>query len=129
MRKVRQYIWVDPKDCIPPHGLDMESKRDYEKVERLTKEFKANGFDLNMPALVGYPLEDKIQLLSGTHRHLAAIKAGIKLPITLWLRSDVERMWGTELWVGLIDDIPVKKLEAMEVKDGFHIAPYDRVEL
>lgn len=129
MRKVKQYIWADPDDCFPPHGLDMESRRDYEKVERLTREFKANGFDLNMPALVGYALDGKIQLLSGTHRHLAAKQAGIKLPITLWLRSDVERMWGTELWANVIEDIPVKDLEAKDVKDGFHIAPYDRVEL
>lgn len=129
MRKSKQYMCVSPDDCLPHHGLDMKSKRDYEKVERLAKEFKANGFDLNMPALVGYPLENKIQLLSGTHRHLAAQQANIKLPVSIWLRSDIERMWGTELWTTVIEDIPVKDLEEAEVKEGFHMAPYDRVEL
>lgn len=128
-RTARQFIWVDPTDCFAPHSLDMYSKRDNEKVENLKNAFEKSGFDLNEPALVGYPLENGIQLLSGTHRHLAAKLAGIKLPVSLWLRSDIERTWGTELWTDVIADIPVRELEERPVQDGFKIPPHDRVQL
>lgn len=32
-RKACQLVWVDPIDCIPPHGLDMSSEHDLVKVE------------------------------------------------------------------------------------------------
>jgi len=128
-RLARQVVWIGADDCDPPHGLDMATEHDAGKVEWLTVTFKENGFDPKMPALVGYPNGNRIQLLSGTHRHLAAKIAGIKLPVTLWLRSDVEERWGTELWPDVIKDIPVSELEEYEVKDGFHFSPYERVNL
>ena len=128
-RRTRTFIWVDPTDCDPPHGLDMEGERDANKVSRLQSAFEINGFDIDMPALVGYPSEGRIQLLSGTHRHRAALLCGQKLPVTLWLKSDVEEMWGTELWSTVIEDIPVRELEEYQVKEGFHRSPYDKVDL
>jgi hypothetical protein len=121
-------LWVDPNDCIAPHSLDMNSARDANKVENLRQQFEKNGFDINHSALVGYPLDGKIQLLSGTHRHLAAKQANVALPVTLWLRSDIERMWGTDLWDKAIQDIPVKDLLQFTVKEGFRMAPYDQVD-
>ena len=121
-------IWVSPDDCMPPHGLDMQRERDANKVKMLADAFWANGFDKNEPALVGYPLDGKIQLLTGTHRHEAAKLAGILLPIKMWLRSDVEEMWGTELWDTVIKDIPVNELECAEVKEGRFRSPYDPVD-
>lgn len=118
MRTARAFIWVDPTDCDPPHGLDLEpGSRDSLKVEMLTEAFAKNGFDPNEPALVGYPLNGRIQLLSGTHRHTAAIRAGIKLPVTMKLRSIVAAAWGTAAWDKLIEDIPVKDLENAVVQD------------
>lgn len=36
IRNVRQYTLLDPDDCDPPHGLDLESgSRDSIKVEYL----------------------------------------------------------------------------------------------
>lgn len=84
---------------------------------------------MSRSCLVGYPLDGKIQLLSGTHRHRAAELAGIQLPVTLWLRSDVERLWGTPDWKKLIEDIPVRELEHAVVKEGFQIPPYEPVIL
>jgi len=81
--------------------------------------FVKDGFDTSKSALVGYPLNGRIQLLSGTHRHTAAKMAGIKLPVTLWLRSDVEKTWGTELWPKTTEDIPVKELKEFEIQEGF----------
>lgn len=66
---------------------------------------------MNESALVGYPWEGKIQLLSGTHRHMAAGLADILLPVTLWLRSDIEKYWGTNDWFVVMEDIPVKSFE------------------
>ncbi len=128
-RKVCQLVWLDASDCEPPHSLDMLSEHDSSKVAMLVETFSKNGFDKNYPALVGYPLNGKIQLLSGTHRHMAASIAGIKLPVTIWLRSDIESRWGTDLWDETIMDIPVKELESYSVKDGFIVSPYERVEL
>lgn len=127
-RKACQFVWMDPNDCDPPHSLDMSSKHDADKVEMLRRAFAINGFDKNYPALVGYPLDGRVQLLSGTHRHMAARLEVIKIPVTIWLRSDVEETWGTELWDSTISDIPVKELESYPVKDGFIRSPHDRVD-
>lgn len=118
MRKAQCFMWIAPEDCDPPHGLDMFSARDYRKVAVLREEFEKEGFDLEMPALVGYPMNGRVQLLSGTHRHEAAKQAGIKLPVTVWLRSDVEQSWGTDDWLTIIEDIPVGRLTRWEVVDG-----------
>lgn len=118
-RFARHYILVDPSDCEPPHGLDLEpGSRDSIKVEYLTSCFIKYGFDYNEPALVGYPCNGRIQLLSGTHRHEAAKRAGILLPVTLKLRSVVEAAWGTEKWNELIEDIPVKDLEHFPINEN-----------
>jgi hypothetical protein len=107
----------------------MTWEHDVAKVEMLRQAFVESGFDLSQPALVGYPLDGKIQLVSGTHRHLAAKQAGIVLPITLWLRGDIEEMWGTELWPDVIRDIPVRLLQNWAITDGPKRSPYSAVEL
>lgn len=111
-------VWIKPEDCYPPHGLDLKSIHDGDKVNWLEYEFKTNGFDKSKSALIGYPLDDKIQLLSGTHRHEAAKRIDIELPIVLWLRSDVEKSWGIiEKWIRVMKDIPVSVLETWTRKD------------
>jgi hypothetical protein len=111
-RTGRCFVWVNPCDCEPPHGLDLtEGSRDSIKVNHLEAQFRVVGFGEDFPALVGYVLDGKIQLLSGTHRHEAARRAGVMLPVTLWLRSDVEGAWGVpEEWAKLIADVPLKEL-------------------
>jgi len=128
-RRATMYILVHPNDCDPPHGLDLSTERDAGKVERLRQAFVTHGFDPKMPALVGYPLKGRIQLLSGTHRHLAAQLAGIDLPVRMVLRSVVETTWGTELWVDTIRDIPVEELENAVVPENRKDSPYDPVDL
>jgi ParB-like nuclease domain len=99
-------MWLDPLDCDPPHGLDLDEPHHYEKVNALIAAFDSAGFDRSKSALVGYPLDGRVQLLSGTHRREAAIRAGIKIPVTMWLRSDVERAWGDlDKWRELIRDV------------------------
>ena len=118
-RFARQYILLHPDDCKPPHGLDLEpGGRDALKVEVLEAAFRYTGFDPDEPALVGYPLAGKVQLLTGTHRHTAAKRAGIYLPVRLVLRSLVEAHWGTNYWDRLCKDVPVKELEMAMVLPG-----------
>lgn len=105
-------VWVDPHDCDPPHGLDLTTARDADKVNMLMEAFAVRGFDKAHAALVGYPRDGRIQLLSGTHRHEAARRVGIKLPVTLWLQSTIEDGWGTlDDWQRIMKDIPVAILE------------------
>ena len=118
-RFARQYLLLHPDDCIPPHGLDLtDGSRDSLKVEYLEDHFRREGFDKTKSALVGYPCDGMVQLLSGTHRHEAAKRAGILLPVTLELRSVVEAKWGTPAWDELIKDIAVQDLEYSEVKEN-----------
>ena len=130
-RYAKGYLLLHPTDCDPPHGLDLtDGSRDTLKVERLTQAFFRDGFDPKEPALVGYPLNGRIQLASGTHRHEAAIRANIFLPVVLRLRSVVEAAWGTDKWTQLIQDIAVNQLERIEVKEGGEVPGLDeRVDL
>jgi hypothetical protein len=130
-RTGRCFTWADPSDCDPPHGLDLtDGSRDSLKVEALEAEFRAAGFGEDFPALVGYVLDGRVQLLSGTHRHEAARRAGVRLPVTLWLRSDVEGAWGREEeWAKLIADVPLKELRAWPLSN--ELSPFgigNRVE-
>lgn len=119
MRFARLFVWVDHTDCEPPHSLDLTpGSRDSLKVERLTEAFARHGFDPNEPVLVGYPLDGRIQLLTGTHRHEAAKRAGIRLPVRLILRSVWSAGWGTPEAIDLARDIPLNQLECAEVKEG-----------
>jgi hypothetical protein len=119
VRFARGYLLLHPDDCTPPHGLDLEpGSRDSIKVEKLTEAFLKDGFDPNEPALVGYPLDGKIQLVTGTHRHEAAVRSGILLPVVIRLRSVVDTLWGTDGWAHYVADIKVKDLESVEVQDG-----------
>ena len=112
-------VWVHHSDCDPPHGLDMESEHDRVKVAGLLAQFVQSGFDKRFPALIGYPDGNgRIQLLSGTHRHKAAeVLDTMMLPVTLWLRSDVESSWGLEDWLKVMKDVPVQELESWTRED------------
>lgn len=119
MRQACMYILLHPEELDPPHGLDLEpGSRDSLKVERLQAAFVAEGFDHDEPALVGYPLAGRVQLLSGTHRHEAARRVGMLLPVRLVLRSVVEASWGKPEWEEVIRDIPVRELHWAPVKDS-----------
>lgn len=111
--------WVSAEDCFAPHGLDMTAPRNYLKVEMLVEAFtRDGGFDKTKSALIGYPLDGKVQLLSGTHRHRAAGITGILLPVMLWRREDIEEVWGVlDSWVHVMRDIPVEQLERWTRED------------
>jgi len=129
-RLAKQYLLLSPEDCDPPHKLDLTpGSRDSIKVEWLTESFTKKGFSMKHSALVGYPLNGRVQLLSGTHRHEAAIRAHIRLPVKMVLRSLVEAYWGTDNWAELIKDIPVEELELAPVRDTAPPGIDERVDL
>jgi hypothetical protein len=130
IRRQRQYLLAHPEDCVPPHGLDLTpGSRDCQKVAMLEAAFRKDGFEPSMPALVGYAnKEKKIQLLSGTHRHEAARRCDMFLPVRMIMRSMVERTWGTDVWKLIIEDKPVKDLEMAFVKESGAINLFDELE-
>lgn len=110
--KTSLVIWVDPADCDPPHEV-----RKQERLYPLIEEFSSKGFDKSKPALIGYVLKGRIQLLSGTHRHKSAEITGIKIPVTLWRGDDIDQNWGQlEEWRRVMEDIPVSKLESVDIE-------------
>jgi ParB-like chromosome segregation protein Spo0J len=98
----RALIMLHPDDCDPPHAADDA------KMRVFVEKFEKAGFDPEHPAVIGYPFNGRIQLLSGSHRHAAAKRLGLKLPVTLWLSSDVEKAWGDlEEWAKIMRQVPV----------------------
>jgi hypothetical protein len=82
------YKLLRPVDCIAPHDIDLRSgSSSLRKTEKLAAAFRKKGFNPNAPALVGYPLKNKIQLLDGTHRLEAARRSGILLPVIVKTRK------------------------------------------
>ncbi len=84
-----QHKWLDPSECLPPHAITHP-----EKVDELARMFKRGGWSPQEPSLVGYPYYHLTQLLSGSHRHAAALLAGIRVPVVIVPNGVVESRWG-----------------------------------
>lgn len=92
------YQMFHPSWCVPPHRLTHQ-----EKYEELVQDFiKNKGWSSGYPVLIGYWFENKIQLISGTHRYYAAITADILLPIEILQFEYVYSIWGTDTWIEMI---------------------------
>lgn len=86
--------YLHPNECMPPHGVSHPNF-----IVDLANKFAENGWNSEHPALVGYPWEGKVQLLSGTHRWFAATKAELeKIPVYVYPHALVEYVWGTDAW-------------------------------
>lgn len=82
---------------MPPHGLTHP-----DKLEELIAAFEKNGWDESKPNLLGYPWQGKIQLISGSHRWLAADYTIGKIPVEEYSYEYIASIWGTDEWVKLI---------------------------
>lgn len=92
-------MWLDPSRCDPPHRPVRE-----EQVVDLANAF-LSGWGANKPALVGYEMNGRIQLLSGSHRHAASLLAGIRIPVVLKPLAVVESAWGDlDAWAEVMRD-------------------------
>ncbi len=94
-------IWVDPSECDPPHRLTHE-----DRYWMLRESLSADGWKIEHPTLLGYRIMDRIQLISGTHRHAAAKDEQMKLPVALKPMSEIERIWGTDEWLEWVKNPP-----------------------
>lgn len=91
--------WLDPASCEPPHGVTHPEKH-YE----LVREFRQRGWSRAHPVLVGYEIDNRVQLLSGSHRWAAAHDACIKIPVVIKPRSVVFHAWGDlAAWKALME--------------------------
>jgi ParB-like chromosome segregation protein Spo0J len=90
---------ITPALLTPPHRVSHP-----EKLAELAERFVERGWGENQEALVGYPIDGSIQLLSGTHRHGAALLAGLEaIPVVVRAREEVEAAFGDlGAWRGIM---------------------------
>jgi hypothetical protein len=101
-------LWVRPEVCTPPHRVAHRAFRD-----SLVPEFRWAGWDRRRQPLVGYPDGTGIQLLTGSHRWDAAVRADIRIPVVVHSRETVAALWGDVVsWRALLDAVPT--VEALE---------------
>ncbi len=82
-------IWVKARACDPPHGVTHP-----DKMFLLYRQFHKHGWAENEPALVGYEIDRRIQLLSGSHRWEAARLADIYIPVVITPYATVKQSHG-----------------------------------
>lgn len=86
--------WIPPQLCTPPHKVARP-----DQVVDLANAFVREGWNPNEPALIGYPFEGGVQLLSGSHRWAASMLAKLdKIPVEIKPLSEIEQSWGTDRW-------------------------------
>lgn len=89
----------DPASLLPPHRVTRP-----DQVAELADDMRARGWQGEM--LIGYRLygqQGPVQLLSGTHRRAAAIRAGLPVPVQVYNGATVERAYGDlEKWLALM---------------------------
>jgi hypothetical protein len=103
-------IYVHPNQCIPPHKVTHE-----EKLEKLIHSIQNNGWD--GPSLLGYVLDDKIQLISGSHRWAAMDFLDFLIPVDLKDFSYVHCVYGTKEWEDLMISANPIKLSLQNMYD------------
>ena len=85
---------------MPPHGLTHP-----DKLEELISAFSESGWDETKPRLIGYFWEEdnRVQLVSGSHRWLAARYVKIDIPIHVYSFEYIQSIWGTDEWLALLN--------------------------
>ena len=82
-------LMLAPGDCDPPHRVGRP-----EQVMELQAAFARDGWSPKHPSLVGYPLNGRIQLLSGSHRWAASVGVLDRIPVAVVPLRLVEESWG-----------------------------------
>jgi hypothetical protein len=85
----RSITYIAALACDPPHGVTHP-----EKAEELRVAFARDGWRPSAPALVGYEHSGRVQLLSGSHRHAAALATAILIPVVLVDYDEVRHAFG-----------------------------------
>lgn len=93
--------WLPLTLCDPPHSVSRPNQ-----VIDLANDFQETGW--YGPALVGYPIEGRIQLLTGSHRYAAASLCKKQtVPVYLVRLSEIEAFWGNlDQWSRILNSAP-----------------------
>jgi ParB-like chromosome segregation protein Spo0J len=86
---------LDPKDCDPPHRVTHPEKLNWLISELTVKGWKGR-------VLIGYKLDGRVQLISGSHRYEAAKRLSLKLPVLLYPYDYITAIYGTDEWLFLV---------------------------
>ena len=93
--------WIHPCKCIPPHRITH-----WDKFTDL-KNNLSNGWDSACPVLIGYLFENKIQLISGSHRWAAMLELNKEIPVFVMDYEVVLSIHGTDTWVNMMSNPPL----------------------
>lgn len=91
---------LSPLSCRPPHKVTHPEKMDdlYDAFQKL------GGWDPTRPRLIGYPNGRAIQLLTGSHRWAAALRAHILIPVSIVPLEAVKDAYGDlDKWAAILD--------------------------
>lgn len=97
----KNIVWIPPYQCAPPHKITHK-----DKFLELVEQFKIIGWNLKEPALIGYPFNRGVQLISGSHRWAAAMIANILIPVKIHEYEYIYEIWGKDGWLELIKNPP-----------------------
>lgn len=96
-------VWIETWRCDPPHRITHP-----EKYDELRSEFIARGWGDGCPALLGYSLDGRVQLVSGSQRWAAAHDAGLKqIPVVVVSYDDAREFWGSDQWIAWVQKPPM----------------------
>lgn len=98
MRSKVYVTWHAPEGLLPPHKVTRPAQ-----VDELYEDMRQHGW-AGVPLIGYYDKENRIQLLSGTHRHAARLRQGRLVPVYVYPYSLITRCWGRlARWVALME--------------------------
>jgi len=97
---MKKFLWINPKVCNPPHRITH-----WDKFNDL-KQSLSTGWKSNSPVLLGYKFNNKIQLISGSHRWAAMMELEKKIPVLIMDYEQVYELFGTEDWIEMVKNPP-----------------------
>ena len=123
LEETANVTWMKPNLCWPPHRVTHS-----DKLLELLEAFQASGWDETQPALIGYPDGHGVQLLSGSHRHAAALRADIDIPVCVYPYATVRAAWGDLSTWQLIMEGRVPDHNRLQVRQGMSQESYRKPE-
>ena len=93
---------LHPSVCDAPHR-----ETDPDRTIMLMESLDRSGWRHDRPVLLGYRLDNRVQLISGTHRHIAAWRLDKLLPVILIPKDTIDALYGTDAWVTMMQNPPL----------------------
>lgn len=90
-----EIVWMPAEMCAPPHRVTHP-----DRLADLITAIERDGW--NGPMLLGYWLDGKVQLISGSHRWAAATALHRQLPVWLHDYEYIRGIYGTHEWMELM---------------------------